>query len=182
MKSLMVIAFCAIMADGYAQTKFFTRSGKISFFSRSLIENIEAVNKSVTCVMDISTGNIQSVLKMRGFSFRKSLMQDHFNENYVESDKYPQAEFKGKVDNNEQVNYAADGIYDAHVSGTLQMHGQTNPVEANGTISVSGATIVIVCPFKILLNDYKIDIPSLVKDNISNTIAVTVSFQLEPLK
>ncbi|MEP7259387.1 MAG: YceI family protein, partial [Flavitalea sp.] len=100
MKSLMIMALCAMMAHGYAQTKFFTRSGKISFFSRSLIENIEAVNKSVTCVIDISTGNIQSVLKMKGFGFRKSLMQEHFNENYVESDKYPQAEFKGKITNN----------------------------------------------------------------------------------
>lgn len=181
MKMLLMVALCAMMSGAYAQTKRFTRSGKITFFSKSLLEDIDATNRSVTCVMDIATGNIQSVLKMRGFSFRKSLMQEHFNENYVESDKYPQAEFRGKINNNAQVQYTKDGLYPVQVSGTLQIHGETNPVETEGTVTVRGQSVIIHSSFKILLTDYKIAIPSLVKDKVSNTIAVTIDCTLDPL-
>src|ERR1044071_5426615 len=89
---LLLVAFAVS-----AQDKFFTKNGKISFVSKGSVETIEAQHKSVTCVLDTKTGNIQFAVLMKGFEFKKALMQEHFNENYVESDKYPTSEFKGQI-------------------------------------------------------------------------------------
>ncbi len=147
MKWIIVMICFASHLNVHSQTRYFTREGKIRFYSKSLLEDIEATNKNVTTAVDASTGAIQFALKMRGFRFRKSLMQEHFNENYVESDKYPQGEFRGKITNNEQIDYSKDGVYSAQVSGTLQIHGQTNPVETEGTISVKGSDLTIHSEF-----------------------------------
>src|SRR5688572_4978387 len=88
-----------------AQDKFFTKNGRISFVSKGNIETIEANHKSVTCVLDTKTGNVQFSVLMRGFEFRKALMQEHFNENYLESDKFPRSEFRGQITNNSAVDY-----------------------------------------------------------------------------
>jgi len=170
------------MMEGSAQKKYYTKAGTITFFSKSLIEDIEAGNKSVSCVVDASTGFVQFALKMRGFKFRKSLMQEHFNENYAESDKFPQASFTGKIVNNDQIDYLKDGDYPARVTGDLQMHGLTNPIDTDGMVTVKAGIIEMKAQFKILLSEYKIDIPSLVKSNINNSIAVKVDCALEPLK
>src|SRR5947208_1580392 len=84
----------------FAQDKFFTKSGRISFYSKAPLEDIEAENRSVTAVLDTKTGMVQFAVPMKAFEFEKALMQEHFNENYIESDKYPKAEFKGQVLNN----------------------------------------------------------------------------------
>ena len=165
-----------------AQGKFFTKSGKISFFSKSTMENIEAHNKSVTCVLDAGTGNLQFAILMKGFEFEKALMQEHFNENYVESHKFPKAEFKGTVVNNNEIDYAKDGTYKAKVKGKLTLHGQTRDVETNGSLTIKGGKIDADASFNVLLADYNITIPNVVKDNISKTINITVDCILEPLK
>lgn len=166
-----------------AQDKFYTKTGKI-FFSctKSPLEKIEATNKNVTCVLDSKTGNMQLAVLMKGFEFSRALMQEHFNENYVESDKYPRAEFKGQVTNNSEVNYSKDGSYAAKVKGVLQIHGESKAVETTGTIMVKGGKPVINATFDILLSDYKISIPSVVSDKISNTVNITVDEMLDPLK
>jgi YceI-like domain. len=113
MKKQFLLAFVALTGflSATAQDKYFTKSGKISFYSKSSLENIEAHNKSVTCVLDTKTGNLQFAILMKGFEFEKALMQEHFNENYVESHKFPKADFKGQVTNNAMINYAKDGSY-----------------------------------------------------------------------
>src|SRR5688572_22198705 len=121
-----------------AQDKFFTKNGRISFISKGNIETIEANHKSVTCVLDSKTGNIQFSVLMRGFEFHKAAMQEHFNEDYVESDKYPRSEFRGQVSNNSAIDYTKDGVYDAKVKGKLTIHGVTRDIEADGKISVKG--------------------------------------------
>jgi hypothetical protein len=165
-----------------AQDKFYTKTGKIFFkCTKSPLEKIEATNRSTTCVMDTKTGMIQFAVLMKGFEFEKALMQEHFNENYVETDKFPRAEFKGQVVNNSEINYAKDGSYIAHVKGALQIHGETKTVETNGTLTVKGNDILINSTFTILLSDYKVEIPSVVSDKISNTVNITVEGVLEPL-
>ncbi|HET9434751.1 MAG TPA: YceI family protein, partial [Chitinophagaceae bacterium] len=99
-----------------AQDKFFTKSGTIFFkCSKSPLEKIEASNRSATCVLDTKTGSLQFVILMKGFEFERALMQEHFNENYVESSKFPKSEFKGQILNNNEINYAKDGEYKAEV-------------------------------------------------------------------
>jgi hypothetical protein len=165
----------------YAQDRYFTKSGDIKFSSKAPMENIEAVNKSVTCVLDAKTGAIQFAVLMKGFEFAKALMQDHFNENYIESDKFPKGEFKGQVENTSSLNLTQDGTYPVNVTGKLTMHGVTKDVKADGKIVVGDGKVVASSDFAILLSDYDIKIPSLVENNISNTININVNCALDPL-
>jgi hypothetical protein len=165
-----------------AQDKYFTKSGKIFFkCTKSSIEKIEATNKSTTCVLDSKTGNMQFAVLMKGFEFERALMQEHFNENYVESEKFPRGEFKGQVTNNSEINYAKDGTYPLKVKGTLTMHGVTKDVETTGTLVIKQGKLTTNAVFNILLSDYNISIPSVVSDKISNTVNIAVDCLLEPL-
>jgi polyisoprenoid-binding protein YceI len=165
-----------------AQDKFYTKTGKISFYSKAPLEEIEGKNKTVTAVVDSKTGAIQFAVQMKGFEFEKQLMQQHFNENYVESDKYPRSEFKGTITNNSDINYKKDGTYTARVKGQLTIHGVTKNVETTGTFKINGGKIDANSSFNVLISDYNIKIPSIVKDKVSNGIKITVDCDLEPLK
>lgn len=165
-----------------AQDKYYTKSGNIEFVSKGEIETIRATHKSVTCVLDTKSGAMQFAVLMKGFEFRKALMQEHFNENYVESDKYPKGEFKGQITNNSAIDYTKDGSYDAHVKGKLTIHGQTRDVETDGKIIVKSGKLQANSTFTIQMSDYNISIPALVKQNMSNTVTITVNCSLEPLQ
>ena len=180
---LLFISFSIMAAAGlHAQGKFYTKTGRISFYSSTAMENIEAINKSVVTLLDTKTGDLQFVVLVKGFEFRKALMQEHFNKEYAETDIYPRAEFKGSISNNASINYAANGKNNVTVKGKLTIHGVTKDVETNGTIEVKDGKPVIHSVFNILLADYKITIPRLYRDNISSTIRITVDGSLEPLK
>jgi hypothetical protein len=164
--------------------KFFTKTGRIDFNATapSSPEKIEAVNKTVTCVLDAASGNIQFAVLIKGFTFERALMQEHFNENYLESDKFPKAEFKGTITNNSTVNYAKDGDYTVTVKGKLTLHGETRDVESPGKISVKGGKVAATASFSAVLGDYKVDVPTLVSDKVGKTAKITVACTLEPLK
>ena len=165
-----------------AQDKFFTKKGKVFFNATAKMEKVEATNRAAISVIDTKTGNIQFAVLLKGFEFEKALMQEHFNENYVESDKYPKAEFSGLVVNNTEIQYNKEGLYTAKVKGKLTLHGQTKDVEAEGKIAVKNGNLVLNADFSILLSDFKIDIPNLVKENISNDTKISVDCLMEPLK
>ena len=175
-----LIAATLLSTSLCAQDKYFTKTGKISFFSKAIIENIEAHNRSVTCVLDTKSGNVQFSVPIKGFEFEKALMQEHFNENYLESDKYPRGEFKGQIVNNGEIDYTKDGVFQGKVKGKLTIHGQTNDVETDGKITKEGNKILIFSEFNVRLPDYKIRNEKL--QNISNNIKVTVNCSLDPLK
>ena len=175
-----LVAATLLSSSLFAQDKFYTKTGKISFFSKAIIENIDAHNRSVTCVLDIKTGNVQFSVPIKGFDFEKALMQEHFNENYLESDKYPRGEFKGQIVNNPDINYTKDGVYQGKVKGKLTIHGVTNEIETDGKVTKEGNRILIFSEFNVRLPDYKIKNEKM--QNISNNIKVTVNCALEPLK
>ena len=102
-------------------------------------------------------------------------MEEHFNENYMESSKYPKATFKGKINDLSKVNFTTDGTYTVEVTGDLTMHGITNKTTTTGTITVSSGVITATSMFKVKLSDYKISIPKIVKDNIAEVVDVKVS-------
>lgn len=166
----------------WAQDKFFTKSGRIFLdaTAKNSPEKINAENKTVTCVLDTKTGNIQFAVLMKGFSFERALMQEHFNENYVESDKYPKAEFKGAIVSGAP-DFSKDGSYPVKVRGRLTIHGQTNETESSGTITVKQGTISTEGSFSINLSDYDISIPSLVADKLSPNPVIKVNCLLNPL-
>lgn len=176
MKHVPLLAIFILAAGSVmAQPKYFTKSGKISFYSKSSLENIEAINNKVTSVWDVATGQIEFAVLMKGFEFEKALMQEHFNENYVESDKYPKAIFKGVIENSKAISLNNDNVFTAKVSGTLTLHGVTNPVNTSAVITVKSVVVAASCIFSIALADYKISIPSLVEDKINKKITITVT-------
>lgn len=181
-KLLTLTGFVLFATLVNAQDRYFTKTGKIDFYSKATLEDIQAKNNTVTAVLDTKTGAVQFSVPMKGFEFEKKLMQEHFNENYVESGKYPNATFKGTLANNSAVNYAKDGTYNVTVKGKLTLHGVTKDVEAPGTVKVAGGKIAAASTFNVQLSDYNISIPAVVKEKISNSIKINVDTQLEPLK
>ncbi|HEY0750565.1 MAG TPA: YceI family protein [Chitinophagaceae bacterium] len=182
-KNLIVVATCLLIAGiTHAQGRYFTKTGRIEFSSKAPLEDIDAVNKSVTAVLDAKSGALQFSVLMKGFEFDKALMQEHFNENYIESDKYPKADFKGTITNNGDINYTKPGTYTANVNGKLTIRGITKDVQTTGTIKVEGENLATTSAFNILLSDYNIKIPAVVKDKINNNVKISVNAKLEPLK
>ena len=172
--------FLTIMVN--AQGKYYTKAGRISFYSSTSVENIEAINKGAVAILDSKTGDIQFAVLMKGFEFKKALMQEDFNRDYVESSKFPKAEFKGQITNNSEIKYSTDGNYTAKVKGMLTIHGETKDIETTGNISVKDGKVQVKSVFNIQIADYKITVRKLYKDNISSTIKITVDCSLDPMK
>jgi autonomous glycyl radical cofactor GrcA len=172
-----------ILVSGYymeAQGLYSTKNGQISFFSKTSMENIDAVNNEVNSLFNSPTGDIVFQVLVKGFHFQRALMEEHFNENYLESDKYPKATFKGKIANYEGINFSKDGTYPVSVQGDLTIHNVTQKVTAPGTITIKGGKPEAVSKFTIRLSDYAIKIPSLVADKIAETMDISVDCKYEP--
>lgn len=185
MKKLIVgiitIGFLGIANSSFAQ-KYFTKEGSISFYSEAPMEKIEAFNKNATSVLDIQSGKMEFAVLIKGFHFEKALMEEHFNENYMESSKFPKSTFKGEITNLSEVNFSTDGKYKVNVKGNLTIHGETNPVETTGTLMVDGGKIIASSVFKVTVADYKIEIPKLVRENIAKEVDITVDLNYQLLE
>jgi polyisoprenoid-binding protein YceI len=183
MKKVFVIALLAIIAAPAVNAqKYFTRSGIVSFFSKTKMENIDAENNKVAAVLDASTGNMEFTVLIKSFMFEKALMQEHFNENYMESDTYPKATFKGKIDNLSSVKFGTNGTYNVKVTGDLLMHGVTKKITVDAGVVVKDGKVIATSKFAVNPKDYNIEIPSVVQENISEKIDVSVSLTLEELQ
>lgn len=178
----VLMALLVATSVSFAQDKFYTKTGKVNFYSKAPLEEIDGKNKTVTAVLDSKSGAIQFAVQMKGFEFEKELMEQHFNENYVESDTYPRSEFKGSIGNNAEINYSKTGTYTAKVKGKLTLHGVTRDVESVATLKINDNSIDASSTFNVLLSDFKISIPSLVKDKVSNNVKIVVDCNLQPLK
>ncbi|WP_299252647.1 YceI family protein [uncultured Aquimarina sp.] len=175
MKLLNILLFsllCTVVSFG--QGKFLTKQGNTSFFSSSPVEDIKADNNQVLSIIDTSTGAIAISILMKSFMFEKSLMQEHFNENYVESDKYPKAIFKGKILDFNDVNENEQTV---SIVGDITIHGITKKLETQGTIKKTNENISVNGDFLVKVADFEIEIPSVVANNIAETIKV--SFELD---
>jgi polyisoprenoid-binding protein YceI len=170
-----IFALLVLLTTSIQAQKVFTKNGNISFFSKSPLENITAKNNQVMSVLNTQTGEMQFSVLIKSFQFEKSLMQEHFNENYMESDKYPKSTFKGSVADISKIDVSKDGNYNVVVSGDLTIHGVTKKVSTPGNFTVKNGTITGNAVFPVKLADYNISIPKLVKDNIAETIEITVN-------
>lgn len=174
---IVVIAFSIFFTAIHAQKIYSTKTGRISFFSSAPLEDIEANTSEVESKF-ASNGQIVFTLLMKGFEFENQEMEDHFNEEYIESTKYPKAEFKGNITNISAINLSKDGIYPAKVKGNLTIHGVTKEVAADGTVEVSGSKVNIKSKFDIALKDFNIG-GALIGKKIANTTAITVNCQYD---
>lgn len=149
-----------------------TRSGYASFFSSTPLEDIKAENNQVQAAIDPVKKTLAFAMLMKGFLFDKDLMQEHFNENYVESDKFPKATFNGSYSGD--VNLAKNGSYPIQVSGSITLHGVIRPLSIPATLVVQDKVVMGQAKFYLKPADFNIKIPSLVKKNIAQQIEVTV--------
>jgi hypothetical protein len=176
MKKTILIALAFFLVNSsFSQKRYFTKTGNVSFRAGTAVEDIDGFNKSTTCIFDAITGDLQLAILIKGFEFKSALMMEHFNENYMESDKFPKSTFKGKISNIEKVNFSKDGSYPVNVKGVLELHGVKKEVETTGLLKVTGETVVSTAEFEILLQDYDITIPSLVKDKIAKIAKIKVN-------
>jgi polyisoprenoid-binding protein YceI len=176
----MIICFLGFVNMGYSQ-KYITKTGNINFMSKASMENIAAKNNQVNCALDISTGDFVFKVLMKSFEFEKALMQEHFNENYVESDKFPNASFQGKVVNMKEINFNKPGIYKATIEGNLTIHGVSKKVTEPGTFEIKDNKISGKSKFNISLKEYNVIIPNTVVNNISDQIEINIAVSLEKL-
>ncbi|SHN03050.1 YceI family protein [Chitinophaga sp. CF418] len=179
---ILLSAMLLLTATVFSQERFFTKNGHISFEAGTDLEDIKAVNNGASSVFDTSTGQIECAVLIKGFEFRRALMQEHFNENYMESDKYPKAIFKGKIINIDKVNFRQDGTYPLKIKGLLEMHGTKKEIETNGILNIAGEVVNAHTEFTVLISDYNISIPGLVKDKISKTATVKIECIYNALK
>ena len=179
---LICIVVLTVMASNVmAQGRFITKNGHISFYSEASLENIEAHNHEVLSIIDLETQQVAVSMLMKAFAFEKSLMQEHFNENYVESDKFPKSTFKGSFTSAEAIDLGKDGVYEVEVSGDLTIHGVTKPVTTKGTIEVKEGQVTTTTRFMVAVKDYEIEIPKVVVENIAEEIEITVELHHDPL-
>jgi len=181
MKSLLLIAGLVLTGIvGVSAQTFMTRTGKIYFnaTTKSSPEKIEAKNNEVACIVDSKTGEVRFQVLVKSFKFERQLMEEHFNENYMESDKFPKADFKGNITNVSEINFGKDGSYKTQVTGKLTIHGVANEVTVPGTIVVNGNTIQLKATFPVKLADYKIEIAALVADKIDKIATISIESDL----
>jgi polyisoprenoid-binding protein YceI len=145
------------------------------------MEDIKADNNQVASVLDISTGDIVFQVLVKSFHFDRALMEEHFNENYMESDKIPKSTFKGKIINLSSVDFKKNGTYEVTVDGDLTLHDVTNKISAKGTMEVLTDGINANSKFNIVPEDYKINIPGVVREKIAKSLEITVSMKYAPL-
>jgi len=174
MKKIILIAMMSVCTIGISQEKMISKSGKVTFeASVPSFEEVKAVNKNVTFVLNPATGEIASLALIKGFQFKIALMEEHFNENYIESDQYPKAVFKGKIDGFDRSSLTADFKFYT-IKGKLELHGKSNDIKTTARIRKSGTGINILSNFTVEADDFNIEIPGLVKDKVSNKINVQI--------
>lgn len=177
MYCIAVVFLCCQVLQ--AQDIYMTRKGQISFFSKTPLENIDAVNNEVSSAVNLQSGELGFAVLIKSFHFERALMEEHFNENYMESDNIPKAGFKGRINNISVVSVAKDGSYPVTADGDLTIHGVTKKVSIPGTLTVKGGQVALQAKFKVTPKDYNIKIPSLVADKIADAMNVSVDCKYE---
>lgn len=178
-RSLILLSVLTAIHIEVQSQVYFTKNGEISFFSKTSLENISADNNQVISVLNITTGALQFSLLNNAFHFPKAKMEEDFNEDYIESNKYPKSTFKGVVTPVNDISLLKDGSYPVKVEGELIIHGVSKNITAPGTITIKDGKIAATSSFKILVKDYNIRIPSIVNNKIAENIEVSVNCTYE---
>ncbi|XOV95274.1 MAG: YceI family protein [Bacteroidota bacterium] len=169
---------CVVGFQAHAQ-KYQTEKTKVVFFSEAMIENITAVNTKAVGIVDIERSQVAFSVPIIDFQFEKSLMQEHFNEKYMETEKYPKATFQGTIQN---LDPKAKEVQKVIARGEMNIHGVEKEVEIPGELTLlKGGEMTIKAVFPVRLEDYNIEIPQLLWNNIAEEVEVTLEFQLKSM-
>jgi len=176
-----IVLLLLLLPAAFCKAQVYTaKSGTASFYSEAPLENIEAISSSVQSIMNTTTKSIAFIISIRSFQFKKDLMKEHFNEKYLESDKFPNATFSGKI--NEDLDLAKEGTYNVTSTGKIAMHGQEKEITVPGTFTVKNGEAMLESNFPLAVADFKIEIPQLLFQNIADTVAVKLNVNYQPYK
>ncbi len=183
MKNLLLLIGCITLSGGtlFAQ-KFMARAAQVTFKASSPLEKINPVNNEASGILDAASGDVVFEVPIRAFKFEKALMEEHFNENYMESERYPKATFKGKIANAGTLNFDEPGSYTVTVDGELIIHGVSRKIIVPATISIQDWGLYVEADFKIKPTDFNIKIPALVSNKVAKIAEVTVSAKMKKNK
>ena len=174
---MRLILICLLLSTQLIAQQYYTNKGKVSFFSEAPIENISAINEDVSAIIDSQTGGFAFRLKIEDFTFPNSLMQEHFNESYLESEKYPLSTFTGVVDNFSDLDLSTKQNF--VVNGSLSMHGISKDAQMKATAQMINDELHISSTFDVALDDFDIDIPKIMMYKIAEVIQVVVDMKLQ---
>ena len=180
--SILLFTIVLLATTTVSAQKYFTRTAQVNFFSEAPTENIEAKNSQVTCILNSENGELAFSVQLMGFHFEKALMEEHFNENYVESHKYPKSTFKGRILNFENIDINKPGKHHVTVAGDMSLHGETKAITAKGELVIEAEQILLNSKFDLRIEDYKIDIPKAVINKIAESIEVSLLATLTEYK
>ena len=161
-----------------AQNRFYADKSQLTFFSDGVIEDIRATNITVTSIFDLTKMDVAFLVKVKDFQFDKKLMQVHFNEKYMETEKYPKSTFVGSVSG---FNPDKAGIQNVTATGKLFIHGVTRDIKIPGTLEKRGSNLFLRSKFIVKLADYNITIPQIIWNNVAEDVEVELDFTYNPL-
>ena len=176
MKKIMVIAFLLMGFTLTNAQKYLTKEGNIELYSKTPLLVIDGKSQTAGSIIDAANGDVVATVLITSFKFKEALLEEHFNENYLESDKYPKAQFKGKISNWSSVNVGKNGTYPITIEGDLTIHGVTKPIKAEGKLVVSGDKLKATTEFYVSLESYNIRVEESYKDRIPDKIKLTLDF------
>ena len=176
-KSLLILLLFSLQW-GMAQSteRMIARQGQVTFFSYTSVENIDATNNQVLSIVDLNSKEIAISMLMRAFVFKKALMQEHFNESYVESDIFPKATFEGEIPDLD-ISFASPQT--RIVKGLITVHGISQPIEVKTNFERKENKILVSGDFEVMVQDFEIKVPPIVAANIAKTISVTFNFEYQ---
>ncbi|WP_445710729.1 YceI family protein [Flavobacterium sp.] len=178
MKKIILFFFLSITTLSFSQGKKSTKTGEITFeASVPSFEEVKATNKGVSCILNTKTGEIAALALVKGFRFKVALMEEHFNENYIESNKYPKAVFKGKIENFDSSKLSSTA-QKFTIKGTLEIHGKTKDIISIASIKKTGNSIDITNEFDVNVDDFNIEIPNVVSKKLSKEVNVKCHYVL----
>lgn len=179
MKNVILLALFSISISAVVQSKYLTKTGQLNFeASIPSFEEVAAKNNAVTAILNTENGEFAALALVKGFRFKNALMEEHFNENYAESDKHPKATFKGKIDGFNFSNLS-DSESSTTVNGSLNFHGVTKDLkDIQLVMKLVDNKIVLSGSFKVLVSDFNIEIPKIVAKKLSNEVEVDFNFEL----
>ncbi len=166
---------CLLLTTGlFAQDRYLTRNARVYFLSDAPLEKLEGINNQGTSVFEPASGKFEFMVLVKAFEFKQALLEEHFNENYMESTKYPKANFKGTIVDPSKLDVSKDGTYPVKVKGVLTLHGVSKEIENDATFEVKGGKVIGKALMNVACADYNIEIPALVKDKVAKVVKVTI--------
>ncbi|UOQ69484.1 YceI family protein [Hymenobacter volaticus] len=176
----LLVLWLLCVPKAHAQ-KYLTRDGVVTFFSTSILEDIEARTEQVAALVDLNSNQVAFTIPIKSFQFKRTLMQEHFNENYMESGRFPKSSFSGRILDLNMEALQKGGSQRVTVEGDITIHGVTKHVQVPGALELQKGSLLVHAYFSVAPADYNIEIPLLVRENIAKIVGIRLALSCEPI-